>query len=85
MLIKVAALAALAAPAYSWDPFGHQTVGFLAHKYFTAEANATFDALVGLRKEFDIGDAAAWADTIRDKDNLPWSKNWHFISQCNIL
>jgi hypothetical protein len=80
MLVRAIPLLLLAVPAASWDGFGHQTVGFIAQKYFTKEANTTFGALVGLGKTFDIGDAAAWADTIRDKDNLPWSKNWHFIS-----
>ncbi len=83
MLFQATVLIFLAVPARCWDSFGHQTVGFLAQKYFTVDANATFSALVGLQQEFDIGDAAAWADTIRDKDNLPWSKNWHFISLCD--
>ncbi|KAK1755550.1 S1/P1 nuclease [Echria macrotheca] len=68
----------------AWDSLGHQTVGFLAQKYFTAQANATFNALLGIGDDgeggFDIGDAAAWADTIRDPGNLPWSKGWHFIN-----
>ncbi len=77
-------LALAAAPILAWDPMGHQTVGFLAHKYFSAAANATFGPLLGLDNPvspiYDIGDAAAWADTVRDKDGLPWSKNWHFIN-----
>ncbi|KAK4161190.1 S1/P1 nuclease [Cladorrhinum sp. PSN259] len=71
---------ALAVPAAAWDPFGHQTVGFLAQKYFTEQANETISSLIGLSADFDIGDAAAWADTVRDKEGLPWSKNWHFIN-----
>ncbi|KAK5657640.1 hypothetical protein OQA88_2712 [Cercophora sp. LCS_1] len=69
-----------AIPALGWDGFGHQTVGFIAQKYFSAEANETIGALLNLGDNFDIGDAAAWADTVRDRDNLPWSKNWHFIN-----
>ncbi|KAK3356448.1 S1/P1 nuclease [Lasiosphaeria hispida] len=81
MLICITALLlSAAAPAICWDGFGHQTVGFIAQKYFTHQANATVGALIGLGDAFDIGDAAAWADTIRDRDNLPWSKNWHFIN-----
>ncbi|KAK3392829.1 S1/P1 nuclease [Podospora didyma] len=83
MLARTATLllaAAAATPAFCWDGFGHQTVGFLAQKYFSSEANATFGALAGLSDGFDIGDAAAWADTVRGVDNLPWSKNWHFIN-----
>jgi len=80
-MLKSLALALLAAtPALSWDGFGHQTVGYVAQKYFTASANATFGALIGLNSTFDIGDAAAWADTIRGSENMPWSKNWHFIN-----
>ncbi|KAK4465125.1 S1/P1 nuclease [Cladorrhinum samala] len=71
---------AIISPAACWDPLGHQTVGFLAQKYFTTQANETISSLIGLNSEFDIGDAAAWADTVRDKDGLPWSKNWHFIN-----
>ncbi|KAK4221058.1 S1/P1 nuclease [Podospora fimiseda] len=77
---KLPLVLALAVPATAWDPFGHQTVGFLAQKYFTPQANKTISSLIGLNPDFDIGDAAAWADTVRDKDGLPWSKNWHFIN-----
>ena len=80
MLVPITTILTLAAPALCWDGFGHQTVGFLAQKYFTAETNLLVRDLVGLRPDFDIGDAAAWADTVRDRDNLPWSKNWHFIN-----
>ncbi|KAK0641372.1 S1/P1 nuclease [Cercophora newfieldiana] len=80
-MLKSLPLALLAAtPALSWDGFGHQTVGYIAQKYFTSETNATLGAIIGLNPEFDIGDAAAWADTVRDGANLPWSKNWHFIN-----
>ena len=82
MLVRTIPLLLLAAvPAICWDGFGHQTVGFVAQKYFTEEANATIGALIGLNERFDIGDAAAWADTVRGNENLPWSKNWHFISE----
>ena len=64
----------------AWDPFGHQTVGFLASKYFTESAVSHLTSLIGLSQNFDIGDAAAWADTVRDRDGLPWSKNWHFVN-----
>ncbi|KAK0620151.1 S1/P1 nuclease [Immersiella caudata] len=80
-MLKSLSLALLAVnPALSWDGFGHQTVGYIAQKYFTSEANATLGAIIGLNSNFDIGDAAAWADTVRDGANLPWSKNWHFIN-----
>jgi hypothetical protein len=79
---RVLTLAAATAPVcWGWDSLGHQTVGYLAQIFFSAQANVTFNALLGLREEFDIGDAAAWADTVRDRDNLPWSKGWHFISK----
>ncbi|KAK4216415.1 S1/P1 nuclease [Rhypophila decipiens] len=74
------ALAAVAAPVAAWDPFGHQTVGYLASKYFSESTAAHLTSLIGLSDRFDIGDAAAWADTVRDADGLPWSKNWHFIN-----
>ncbi|KAK3987692.1 S1/P1 nuclease [Cladorrhinum sp. PSN332] len=80
MSFKLPLVLALAIPATAWDPFGHQTVGFLAQKYLTEQANDTISSLIGLNSDFDIGDAAAWADTVRDKDGLPWSKNWHFIN-----
>lgn len=65
----------------AWDPFGHQTVGYLASKYFSESAVSHLTALIGLSDDhFDIGDAAAWADTVRDRDGLPWSKNWHFVN-----
>ncbi|KAK4183824.1 S1/P1 nuclease [Podospora australis] len=78
--IALLALASAVAPVLSWDPFGHQTVGYVAASYFTLEARTIFSPLLNLGPTFDIGDAAAWADTVRDSSNLPWSKNWHFIN-----
>ena len=83
--------------ALAWDPLGHQTVGFLAQRYFTPQASNLINTLLGLdrdghnsdsREITDIGDAAAWADTIRGDSKeggggwggLPWSKNWHFVN-----
>ena len=64
-------LLAAAAPAFCWDGFGHQTVGLIAQQYVTRDANATNGDLIGLNPAFDISDAAAWADTAGNWDNLP--------------
>ncbi|KAM7190046.1 S1/P1 nuclease [Naviculisporaceae sp. PSN 640] len=76
----ILALSTLTGPAAAWDPFGHQTVGYLASKYFNKSTLSHLTSLIGLSDQFDIGDAAAWADTVRDRDGLPWSKNWHFVN-----
>ncbi|KAK3315995.1 S1/P1 nuclease [Apodospora peruviana] len=76
----LAAVLGATVPVTAWDPFGHQTVGYLASKYFTPNATARLTSLIGLSPTFDIGDAAAWADTVRDREGLPWSKMWHFVN-----
>lgn len=67
----------LAQPIFGWGDVGHRTVGYLAQKFFTAEASQWVDDLLENDKGYDIGDGATFADAVRRK--RPWTKTWHYI------
>jgi hypothetical protein len=61
----------------AWGDVGHRTVGYLAEKYLSQEASDLVTKLLANDRDYDISDAAVWADVI--KHNRPYSAPWHYI------
>lgn len=76
--MRLLPLLALAAPVLSWGNVGHRTVGYLAEKYLSPEAVTIFGDLLANDRNYDISDAATWADTLRG--HMGWASKYHYIS-----
>ncbi|KAF6823879.1 S1/P1 Nuclease [Colletotrichum musicola] len=76
--MRLSPLLALAAPVLSWGNVGHRTVGYLAEKYLTPEAVTIFGNLLANDRNYDISDAATWADTLRG--HMGWASKYHYIN-----
>ncbi|KAF1808066.1 phospholipase C/P1 nuclease [Eremomyces bilateralis CBS 781.70] len=61
----------------AWGDVGHRTVGYLAEKYFSDEGKEFVHSLLANENDWDISDAATWADVI--KYHRPYSREWHYI------
>ncbi|KDN64251.1 putative S1/P1 Nuclease [Colletotrichum sublineola] len=75
---SLALLATAVQPALSWGNVGHRTVGYLAEKYMTDEAAAVFGELLANDRNYDISDAATWADTLRG--HMGWASKYHYVT-----
>ncbi|KAF4635480.1 hypothetical protein G7Y89_g2621 [Cudoniella acicularis] len=71
------AILAFAQPIVGWGDVGHRTVGYLAQKYFTDQASQWVDNLLANENEYDISDAAVWADAVRYHRH--YTEGWHFV------
>jgi hypothetical protein len=75
------AVFAIVQPIVAWGEVGHRTVGYLAEKFLTQEAKSLFiDHLLKNDRNYDISDAAIWADTTA-RDAIKESAPWHYISE----
>jgi hypothetical protein len=62
---------------WGWGDVGHRTVAYLAEKYLTKQGSQLVEDLISPNDEFDISDAATWADKV--KFARPFTRNWHYI------
>jgi hypothetical protein len=62
---------------WGWGDIGHRTVAYLAEKYLDKQGEQLVDDLITPDKEFDISDAAVWAD--RQKFRSPFTRPWHYL------
>ena len=62
---------------WGWGDLGHQTVAYLAEKYLNEEGNQLVEDIIAPDKDFDISDAAVWAD--HQKLKYPFTRPWHYI------
>lgn len=79
MRLSTALLACAVPSVLSWGNVGHRTVGYLAEKYLTDEAAALVGKLLANDRNYDISDAATWADTLRG--HMGWASKYHYISE----
>ncbi|KAI8157819.1 Nuclease S1 [Colletotrichum sp. SAR 10_70] len=77
MRLSTALLACAVPSVLSWGNVGHRTVGYLAEKYLTDEAAALVGKLLANDRNYDISDAATWADTLRG--HMGWASKYHYI------
>ncbi|CAI0652727.1 unnamed protein product, partial [Colletotrichum noveboracense] len=78
MRLSTALLACAVPSVLSWGNVGHRTVGYLAEKYLTDEAAALVGKLLANDRNYDISDAATWADTLRG--HMGWASKYHYIN-----
>ncbi|GFF25187.1 hypothetical protein IFM46972_01317 [Aspergillus udagawae] len=64
-------------PVACWGDLGHRTVAYLAQRYFSKEAAQLIDDLLPSSDDWDISDAAVWADKV--KFHRPFTRPWHYI------
>ncbi|KAH0438518.1 S1/P1 Nuclease [Colletotrichum camelliae] len=79
MRLSTALLACAVPSVLSWGNVGHRTVGYLAEKYLTDEAASLVGKLPANDRNYDISDAATWADTLRG--HMGWASKYHYISE----
>jgi hypothetical protein len=65
---------------WGWGDLGHRTVAYLAEKYLNEDGTRLVEDLIHPEGDFDISDAAVWAD--HQKWKLPFTRPWHFIGMC---
>jgi hypothetical protein len=65
--------------ASAWSGLGHCTVGYVAKALFTDAASNLVNDLLQPNDEFDICDAATWADKVRHTHEFAHTASWHFI------
>ncbi|GES65978.1 S1/P1 nuclease [Aspergillus terreus] len=63
--------------ALAWGDVGHRTVAYVAENYLTEDGSRFIDNLLPFSKNFDISDAATWAD--EQKRRYPKTKPWHYV------
>lgn len=78
LLLQTSPLVLLATPAFSWGNLGHRTVGYLSQMYMTPDGLSYFNNIVKPNGQFDISDAAIWADSHKI-GQYAYTYNWHFI------
>lgn len=65
--------------ASAWSGLGHCTVGYVAQALFTDAATNLVNELLQPNDDFDICNAAEWADTIKHTSQWAHTASWHFI------
>lgn len=63
--------------AFAWGELGHRTIAVIADNHLCAKAKQTAAQI--LRGE-SLGDAAVWADDMRDNPQYKFLNPWHFVS-----
>jgi hypothetical protein len=63
--------------ALAWGDVGHRTVAYVAENYLTEDGSKFLDNLLPFSNNFDISDAATWAD--EQKRRYPKTKPWHYV------
>lgn len=60
-----------------WGDVGHRTVAYIAEQRLTEHGKELLNELLPKKHDFDISDAATWADEIKPHrhDTAPW----HFV------
>jgi hypothetical protein len=76
-------LLAVVQPISCWGTLGHRTVGYLAEKYFTADASQLVQQLLKNDKGYDISDAALFADKVKFRRRA--TAPWHYIGKFGLL
>jgi hypothetical protein len=67
----------LCGPTLGWGDVGHRTVAYVAENYLTEQGTEFLNGLLPHSGQFDISDAATWADGI--KRERPKTKPWHYV------
>ncbi|KAJ5904534.1 hypothetical protein N7504_006917 [Penicillium tannophilum] len=68
----------LCVPTLGWGDVGHRTVAYLAEQYLTEQGKDFLNDLLPRTRDFDISDAATWADTIKHRGR-PETGVWHYV------
>lgn len=61
----------------AWGDLGHRTVAYLAERYLNEQGAQLVEDLIVPTGDFDISDAAVWAD--KQKSRYPYTIPWHYI------
>lgn len=77
------------AGAFAWGERGHRLIGDIAYQRLTPEAKAGVDSLLAVDADYRIeacpvntlGDAAHWADCVRDIPAYGWLSPLHYDNQ----
>lgn len=62
---------------WGWGDLGHRTVAYLAEKFLNEQGVQLVEDLIIPNEDFDISDAAVWAD--KKKFQYPFTRPWHYI------
>ncbi|KAJ5949920.1 hypothetical protein N7454_001504 [Penicillium verhagenii] len=90
LLLSTILVCYLCVPTHGWGDVGHRTIAYIANEYLSDQNKDLLDSLLPRTKNYDISDAAIWADLIKRK--RPQNKTWHDVdveddplgNQCNI-
>jgi hypothetical protein len=69
-------------PVIGWGDVGHRAVAYLTEKYLTDQGSDLVNKLLANDKDYDISDAATFADVIKQK--RPFTKPWHYIGELMV-
>ncbi|KAJ5664490.1 hypothetical protein N7507_005221 [Penicillium longicatenatum] len=91
LLLIVFVWSILCGPTLGWGDVGHRTVAYLAEQYLNEQAKGLLNDLLPRTQDFDISDAAVWADELRHSER-PSTAVWHYVdvkddplgNHCNI-
>ena len=67
----------LCRPTLGWGDVGHRTVAYIAEHYLTEQGTEFLNDLLPQIPQFDVSDAAVWADKI--KRQRPKTRYWHYV------
>ena len=61
----------------SWGVTGHRTIGKIAEKHLTPQAQAAVGALLGSES---LADVSTYADQVRSREPYKYTAPWHYIN-----
>jgi hypothetical protein len=70
----------LCQPSLGWGDVGHRTVAYIAEHYLTEKGTELLNDLLPKKHDFDVSDAAIWADKIKHRER-PKTAPWHFVGR----
>lgn len=73
----------LCRPSLGWGNVGHRTVAYLAEQYLTDQGTVLLNDLLPQEDDFDVSDAAIWADKIKHTTR-PQTAPWHFVGMLKL-
>jgi hypothetical protein len=83
LLLIVFVWSILCVPTLGWGDVGHRTVAYLAEQYLNEQAKGLLNDLLPRTQDFDISDAAIWADELRHSER-PSTAVWHYVGMLHF-